>query len=282
MIMPAAGRHPCPRLRRRVQHGVTLIELVIVIVIIGIIGATLGAFLASPIQAYFQTVARADLLDQGDLLVHRLTREIQGSVPNSLRSSTLANGSVFVEFVPIVDSGRYLQSASDNGLSNSLYPLDFTNPANSSFQVVGPGVSYPSGAYLTIMNAGSGSLNLYGGSNVRALTGSGANLGTVTYAGGTAWPSSSPNARFYLFTTAVSYVCIPGANGSGTVTRYYGYALQAAQPVSISAAPLSGASKSLMSAAVSGCNALQMTTQIQSTQGESMTLYNQSGSINVP
>lgn len=264
--------------------GFTLVELVVVILLLGIIGAIVGVFIANPVQSYFQSINRAALTDAADLVVRRMARDLQGAVPYSVRIAT-SGGSSFLEFVPVADYGRYRAAASNGNEPTGIDPLDFSNPADGSFQVLGPPVTAAAGSKIAIMNLGYDPLNLYTGSNVRTVTSIGTGLHSLTFTAGTAWPAASPTHRFYLFTTAVTYVCTPNAAGTGTLTRYYGYTPQAGQPASTAAAPLSGASQSLVLDDVSACgftlgsaqvdlNALQISLQL-SRNGESVTLYSQ-------
>jgi len=277
---------------RRAPHaaGFTLVELIVVIMIIGILGATVAVFIANPVAAYFQSINRAALTDAADLVVRRMTRELQGAVPNSARVAS-SNGSYFLEFVPVQAFGRYRAAASNSDPTQND-PLDFSNVNDNSFQILGPTINVPAGAKLAIMNMGFGNLNLYGGNNVRTVTSIGSGLSSLQFTAGSAWPASSPTHRFYVFTTAVSYVCTPNANGSGTITRYYGYTPQASQPTSVGAAPLSGASQSLVLNDLSACaftpgtsqvdlNAIQVNLQL-TRSGEAVTLYSQVETPNGP
>ena len=84
-------------------HGFTLIELVMVIVVMGVIGATLAAFMRKPVDAYFDTARRAALTDVADTAVRRISRDIGGALPNSIRNPS----SSCIEFIPTRTGGRY-------------------------------------------------------------------------------------------------------------------------------------------------------------------------------
>jgi len=271
-------------LARARAAGFTLIELTVVMLLIAMLGATVGIFIRNPVSSYFSTINRAALTDAADLVARRMIRELQAAVPNSVRV-TSSGTTQYLEFVPVVDTGRYRVAKSNGNDPTGIYPLDFSNPSNNYFQILGPTVNAPAGSELVIMNLGFGNMNLYTGGNVRALSVTGNNLQTISYVAAGAWPAASPANRFYLFTTAVSYVCSPNANGTGTLTRYYGYTPTATQPNSITTAPLSTASNSLMLNDVSSCtfipgtaqtdlNSMQINLQL-SNNGESVTLYSQ-------
>ena len=277
-----------PNLAARLSHtraaGFTLVELVVVMLLIGMLGAIIGIFIRNPVSGYFSTINRAALTDAADLVVRRMARELQAAVPNSVRV-TSSGTTEFLEFVPVVDTGRYRVAKSNGNDPTGIYPLDFSNPSNNYFQILGPTVNAPAGSQLVIMNLGFGNVNLYSGGNVRALSVTGNNLQTITYTPAGAWPAASPANRFYLFTTAVSYVCSPNANGAGTLTRYYGYTPTATQPNSVTSAPLSSASNSLVLKDVSSCtftpgtaqtdlNSMQINLQLTN-NSESVTLYSQ-------
>ncbi|MFZ5861702.1 MAG: prepilin-type N-terminal cleavage/methylation domain-containing protein [Nitrospirota bacterium] len=65
------------RFHVRGQSGVTLIELVITIVIVGIIAATTSLLLLTGVQEYVAQDARATLTTQGRLSLERMAREIR-------------------------------------------------------------------------------------------------------------------------------------------------------------------------------------------------------------
>jgi len=74
----------------------------------------------------------------------------------------------------------------------------------------------------------------------------------ITFASNTFLPAGgSPYNRFQIVSGPVTYVCIPGT----TLTRYWGYAIQATQPNDITAIPLNGASNSILAGNIGAtCN----------------------------
>jgi MSHA biogenesis protein MshO len=279
------------RAHRTAQLGFSLVELVMVIAILGILSVSVGVFIANPVRAYFETIDRATLSDAGNSVIRRVMRELQAAVPNSARI-TVSGGTTFLEYVPIVDAGRYRVAASNGNEPTGTDPLTVTDPTDSSFQVLGPPVSVPSGSQLVVLNLGYGNANLYTGTNIRAVTSIGPALQTITFTPTTVWPGDSPGYRFYIVNGAVTYACTPNANGTGTLVRYSGYPIQGAQPSSTSSAPLSGATSSLVLDDVTGCtftpgpvsvdlNAVQMALQI-TRSGETVSLYSQVHAPNNP
>lgn len=237
------------------QRGFTLVELIVVVVVLGILGATVSMFIRGPVQAYFSTIGRAQLTDNADLVLRRLARELQDALPNSVRVAA-SGGRVFIEFVPVDDVGRYRAASSSGTEPAGIDPLELDNADDTQFQVLGRPVTVPPAAQLVIYNLGFAPFNVYGGENRRLVATPPGSASLLAFAGtGAAWPGASPENRFYLVRTPVTYACAPNADGSGRLERVSGYAMTAPQPVDLEAPPLAQGARSLVSAAVAGCGA---------------------------
>jgi len=220
-------RSPAPR-----QRGFTLIEAVMVIALTGIVGAMVAMFIRAPVNAYIDQTRRGEMSDEADGALRRIARELRGALPNSVR---VGAGGNYLEFLPVRAAGRYRAAPTSTGSGDFL---DFSSPTDSSFEVFGPPVSASAGDQLVVYNLGLTGADAYAGTSRRALTSSGSALSSLSYTvGGTQFPFASPNKRFFVISTPVTFACVPAKYG--TLSRISGYAIQANQPVNISLAPLS-------------------------------------------
>ncbi|MBI5331599.1 MAG: prepilin-type N-terminal cleavage/methylation domain-containing protein [Betaproteobacteria bacterium] len=254
----------------RKARGFTLIELIVVMTVIGMLAGIVSVFIRNPMEAYMAGTRRAELVDIADTALAHLTREVHGALPNSLRV-TLSGGAYYLEFLPVQDGGRYRAELTGAGTGNVL---DFTSGADSSFDVLGPQVTASAGQYLVIYNLGlDASSDAWQGDNRRTVTSVGSVATLAFTATGAPFPLESPGKRFYLTGGPVSYVCDPAA---GTIRRYWGYALQSAQPTSFASG-----SNALLASRVKDCRFAydpgaaasmgQLTTWIQLENAESGT-----------
>lgn len=72
------------------QHGFTLMELIIVIVLLGIVGTMGAGFISQAFRGFFDTDIRMEMYEEGKSAMVRLEREIHIAVPNALQ--TFNNG----------------------------------------------------------------------------------------------------------------------------------------------------------------------------------------------
>jgi MSHA biogenesis protein MshO len=230
--------HSQPGQRRR-TGGFTLVEAIVVIVITGIIAGMVAVFIKLPVQSYLDSRDRAELADTASTALRKMRVDLRRALPNSVRS-TEVDGVQYLEFLLTKTGARY-QSIDDRlALGTSSVPgeLSFTDPAATSFNYIGPRLdgaqAIVPGDSIVVYNLGAGfaPADAYQGGN-RALlidvaaTGNGLTMQNNPYA--QAGSFESPNARFNVVTTAVTYRCAPAVQG-GEVRRYWDYQLQAAQP----------------------------------------------------
>ena len=121
-----------PTTYKRTLRGFSLVELIVVIVVTGIIAATLTSFLKPAMDSYVNTRYRADMSYQSDMALRRMLRDVRRAVPNSLRVPT----SHCFELVPAVAGGRYRMGP--DAVNDSSVGCTPTNPANSCAAWVDP------------------------------------------------------------------------------------------------------------------------------------------------
>ena len=205
------------------QRGVTLIELVMVITIMGVVAAMVAVFMRQPVDAYVDTSLRGALTDVADTTLRRMARDLHKALPNSIRNPN-AN---CIEFIPTRTGSRYrmddLVPGDGSGLNFGL--------ADSSFNMLGRNADLASdqqirtGDRIVVYNLGIPGADAYLGDNTSTVMGviAGATETTLQI-GAKQFPFASPNARFHVVPSEesiVSYVC-----SAGTLYRNanYGYA----------------------------------------------------------
>ncbi|MFT3734145.1 MAG: type II secretion system protein [Rhodocyclaceae bacterium] len=229
--------------RSRSQAGFTLIEMIVVIVITGILGAGIAMFIRRPMEGVTDATRRVALVDAADTALRRMRRDIQRSLPNSVRV-TQSGSTWYIEFLPVLTAGRYCTETVT--VSGSACGSPFTtSSASTTLGFLGPAPSLspiPSGTEIAIYNLGTTGADAYASDNTSALSAIGASA--VTYASKT-FPYASPGNRFLIIGSPVSYACTSG----GSLTRIQGYTKQASQPTSTPG----GATTSILASNVSSC-----------------------------
>lgn len=123
----------------RKHSGFTLVELVAVILILGVIGAGIGSFVASSMQVYIDVVTRDKLLTSSRFAIERMARELQTAVPGSVRISGNTSQHC-LEFVPTLYTTYYINlplQPSTDAVIDAVFPVD----ARGNIHVVQPGTA---------------------------------------------------------------------------------------------------------------------------------------------
>jgi len=243
------------------QRGFTLVEMIVVITITAILGGIVAVFLKTPVQGYVDSARRAEMSDIADTALRRITRDLRTALPDSVRVSGACDGvsPCYLEFLPTTGGGRYRASAGGGsgscaGVTGNADgdALSFI-AADTCFEVLGSMPSVTVNAdEIVVYNLGIAGANAYSGDalatdNRRLITGVGAN--SLTLASGNALPFDSSSHRFQVVSTPVTYECVPVAGGGGVLRRWWGYPVQAAQPL----APPASARTALLASNVSDC-----------------------------
>lgn len=232
-----------PRIR---CAGVTLIELVITIALTGILAALIVQFVA-PVRSYIDSSRRAALADTADTALRRIGRDARLALPNSVRV-TSALGVTYLEFLLVRTGGRY-RSESDpadtantcpngSGTTAAENVLSFGDATESCFKSIGaiPNIGdVTTSDYLVVFNLQPGTNSNADAYETGAVTGgnkaqiAAGTSGTLVIFAANAFINESPGNRFFIVEGPVTYACSPSPAG-GSLTRYSGYAIAAAQP----------------------------------------------------
>ena len=294
------------------QSGFSLLELILVIVLLGVLAGGAGLLITKPIEAYSDQLRRQHLVDQGEMALRQIARDLRRALPNSVRVAPAGAGWA-LEMVNTVDGARYRDEVGGDYTAAADW-LDFT-AADDSFNLLG---LLPTGALgpnhrLVIYNTAPASIYAditdIATPNEGIVTSGGTALGLalvnpnpatnddenrITMAPAFRFTQQSPGQRIFVIDGPVSYVCNPATN---TLTRYDNYAYQDPQLTSdVALTGLAGVQSGAVVDQLDSCtiNYAAGTTQRGSlvsmtivlndpaVPGERISLYHQVHVLNVP
>lgn len=211
----------------RFSRAFTLVELLVVMMVAGVIGAAFMVFFKPAVDAYFDASRRAKLTDLADTALRRMGRDVRSAVPNSIRSP----GNLCFELVPTSMGGRYRKEAdtvNDSGpgcapSSTCSAPLDLSQPT-TAFDVLSPLASFPApGDWVVIGNQNTNDVYMTSSpTRAQIASTSATDFGTRRMSiASTQFLTGYDGGRFTVVPNnggkpAVFYVCEnPGVDGSG-------------------------------------------------------------------
>jgi MSHA biogenesis protein MshO len=121
------------------QRGFTLIELIIVIVLLGIVGAMGAGFISEAFKGFFGADARMEMYEEGKSALVRMEREIHIAVPNAVNVSTTT----------IADDTLSLGLIDENAMSPVFGKYTEAHPNN---RITDPTAALPVGTLVSIYN----------------------------------------------------------------------------------------------------------------------------------
>ena len=265
------------------DRGFTLVEMIVVIVITGILGAAVAVFIRRPVESYMDASRRAEMTDTADTALRRITRDVRTALPNSIRVTTVGNVT-YLEYLQTSGGGRYRAETDSTGAGNILSFV----AADASFDVIGTMPALAAGNSIVVYNLSSAGAiaNAYSGDNRAAYSSNTAT--TITLSAAKLFPYQSPGKRFQVVEYPVTYACDPLPAGAGVLRRYWNYAIASSQPTP------PGGSNALLASNITGCSftytasgptartgVLALNLQI-SQGGETVWLFQQAQVSNVP
>jgi MSHA biogenesis protein MshO len=238
--------------RIRPERGVTLIELVVAIVIVGIIVAVVVFFL-NPLRQSTDLALRAELTDIADNSLQRMGRDVKLALPNSVRV-TSAGSSLYLEFIAVRTAARYRadgggptiagENCADDGSGTPNSDQLLFNAPDTCFTSMGklPDAVVAGSDQVVLNNYGLLDQNAYqiagtlNRATITAVDTSEVARDRVEFAAITFQRSlhESQGRRFFVISGPVTYEC---DSATGRIRRHAGYALAAVQPTAFGGTP---------------------------------------------
>jgi MSHA biogenesis protein MshO len=202
-------------------RGFTLIELVVALVVGAIIFGLMGMMIAAPIDSFFDQSRRARLSEAADAVWQNIDRDVRAALPEHVRWAPAGNF-VALEMLSVVNNGRYAFGTPMGAALPAFTTAGNFDLANvTNMLAIVPDPIPPNGAYAfgAVMTPPVTAIN---------VTPAGAAQQVTINPPMTFSAAARPRRRAFFVSGAVSYLCDTIA---GTVTRYSGYNINAAQPV---------------------------------------------------
>ncbi len=249
------------------QYGFSLVELIVVIVLLGVLGGIGSTLILRPIEAYEDQLRRQQLVDQAEMALRQIARDVRRALPNSVRITSVGSGWA-LEMVNSVDGARYRDQPGP-GFGNPADRLQFIPVGDSSFNLLGSfqTLTAPStlaaDQRLVIYPTSSGIIyaDAAGNANPGIMTPASTTINLVSNNPGGVDPEQqltlsaahrfslqSPQQRLFVVDGPISYLCNPA---TGQISRYARYNYRVNQPTT--AADFTGGNSGLVVSLLESC-----------------------------
>jgi MSHA biogenesis protein MshO len=205
-------------------RGFTLIEVVVVIVLLGIVGAMTTSIISSSMEGYNNQTRRERLQSTARLAIERIQREVRQALPNSIctrNAGSCNNSSTTLYFMKVRDAGRYQDQAGNypSGTARAPLPVPSIGPASSFDVLSGTGLTASVNDWVVVYNLDNSSIYSVGsrrklitGIGQKDVDGDGVNdIDVIQFANGT-FPQHSPNRRFQIIENRAAMFYCQGGN----------------------------------------------------------------------
>ena len=290
------------------QSGFSLLELILVIVLLGVLAGGAGLLITRPIEAYNDQLRRQQLVDQGEMALRQIARDVRRALPNSIRINTSAiPGGWALEMVNTIDGARYRDEPGGLFLAASDW-LDFST-ADTDFNLLGQfhslsasATAWPTNRRLVIYNTAPTDIyvdiNSGSGAGIVSSAGTAITLSNngiehhIEMIPAFRFTQQSPGQRIFVIDGAISYACDPSTNN---IIRYDNYAYQTVQQVTNAAlAGLTNVQSGVVVSQLDSCeiryapgttqrgSLVSLQINLADATGEGISLYHQVHVVNVP
>lgn len=243
------------RVPRRRPRGLSLVEMVISITLIGMLAVMAAPMLRLPLAAWSEATRRSDLVQAAEVINSQLALDLQRALPGSARVRT-AGARVLLEFLQVRAYGRHragpsgvaqqcpapcaaagnndaLEAGCAEACFTTLGALEGDAPVVGADWIVvnplGPGVANGDPWF-------GGNAAVAGGIKVRLTALQPVPEGMRLRHAAHTFAALAPSRRFFVVAAPVTWDCNPG---TGTITRATGYPIAAVQPLAFAAASAS-------------------------------------------
>ena len=195
---------------RRLSHGFTLIEMIIVIVILGILSVGSVRFISQSTQGVIDSAERQRVASIGIIAMEKLSRELREALPNSIR---VDGSGECIEFVPIAGGSQYTDiPILTTSTTIMAVKTNYASSLNTTYDRI---AVFPASLSQVYGGADPGPIS----SLINTITGT--DEETITLSSNHQFLVDSPQRRFFIVKDPVTF-CYSG----GILFRYKNYGFQ--------------------------------------------------------